>query len=63
MNLTYSNPDHPEHKDWLVKRRKRFCAIIREGKRACKLSEAERIAVIALAKLIDQGTREIERAK
>ena len=61
MMPTYSNPDHPEHKNWLVARRKRFTSILREGKRAVRLEDDERKLVIELCDKVDRRTREIER--
>lgn len=60
-HLSYSNPEHPEHLDWLIGRRKRFSKIIREGKRACKMSEEERKLVTDLANIIDRETKRLER--
>lgn len=57
---SYSNPSHPEHREWLTARRKRFTAILREGKRCCKLSPDEREKVIELCNLIEKNTKELE---
>lgn len=56
---SYSDPRHPEHLEWLIARRKRFEWILREGKRACKLSEDERAKVLELADMIRAGTKRL----
>lgn len=58
---SYSDPNHPEHKSWLVARRKRFTSILREGKRVVRLEDDERRLVIELCDKVDRRTREIER--
>ena len=58
---SYANPNHPEHKAWLVSRRRRMIWILREGKRACKLSPEERQEVIKLCDLLEKNTKELER--
>lgn len=60
-HLSYSNPEHPEHLEWLIGRRERFCKIIREGKRACKFSEHERKLVMELARIIEIETKRLRR--
>jgi len=49
---SYSNPDHPEHKEWLLARRERFRWILSHSKRACKLTDEERDLVTRLRKLM-----------
>ena len=61
--LSYNNPDHPEHKEWLVGRRKRFIKILREGQRVLKLSPDERAVCKQLADLIAKNNEELLKLK
>lgn len=60
---SYNNPEHPEHKEWVLARRKRFIAIVREGKRICKLLPEERELVIQLCKLMEKNHKNFEEPK
>lgn len=60
---SYNNPDHPEHKDWLLSRRKRFAEILREGKRICKLEPHERDLAVQLATAIEKTNKKMEGGK
>lgn len=53
--FTYSNPDHPEHKEWLRARRERFRWILKSAKSCCKLNADEKALVTELRKLIKKN--------
>lgn len=59
--MKYSDPNHPEHLTWMIGRRKRFCKILREGKRVVKLSHDEKALVVAACALIEKNTKAIEK--
>lgn len=58
MNGEPLNPD----KYWMMMvKRQRFCKIMREGKRICRLEPEERDAVVALCERIEKRTGELIR--
>jgi hypothetical protein len=56
----YSNPTHPEHKEWLVGRRDRFYWILGSAKSSCKLLPEEKELVNELRKVIKKNTEGIK---
>jgi hypothetical protein len=56
----YSDPEHPEHKEWLLGRRERFRWILDASKRCCKLTPEERELVTKLRKVIKDNNVKLE---
>lgn len=60
MTYSYNDPRNPEHINWLIARRERFCKIVREGKRVCRLLPLERELAIQLCKLVEAETKKLK---
>jgi hypothetical protein len=58
--LAYSNPLHPEHKEWLVARRERFYWILGSAKRDCKLLGVEKEMINELRKVLKRNTEKLK---
>lgn len=52
---------NPDKEAMALVKRRRFCRILREGKRICRLSAHERFAVIELCEMIEKATNAMER--
>ncbi len=52
---------NPDKEAMALVKRRRFCKILREGKRICRLGEHERFAVIELCEMIEKATDRMER--
>lgn len=61
-HLSYANPEHPEHREWLIARRERLYWILGSAKRDCKLLPEEKEMINQLRKVIKRNTEELKGA-
>lgn len=52
---------NPDPAGMRIVKRKRFCQIMREGKRMCRLEPEEREAVVRVCEMIERRTKEMEK--